>query len=186
MNSPVFITAVSSDEELSRILRLQQLNLPQNISPEEAVRQGFVTVEHSFEILKRMNERYPHFIAKVENEVVGYALVMTKEFRNELPVLIPMFEMIDRLEIEGQRLAEASYFVMGQICVAKNFRGMGIFDRLYRELQTAMKSNMDWCLTEVASRNVRSLKAHYRAGFQTLHRYTDPRGEVWEILYWKL
>jgi len=63
-----------------------------------------VTAEHSFYVLKRMNEKYPHIIAKVNDETIGYALVMTQEFRNDIPVLFPMFEMIDQFNYEGKKI----------------------------------------------------------------------------------
>ena len=41
----------------------------------------------------------------------------------------------------------------------------------------------DFTVTEVAARNVRSLKAHARVGFQTLHVYADPTTrEEWHVL----
>ncbi|MFI5135260.1 MAG: GNAT family N-acetyltransferase [Chitinophagales bacterium] len=185
MNSnQILIATAISDNDLLGILRLQQENLPRNISKEEAIEQGFVTVEHSFDVLKRMNEKYQHIIAKVNDEVVGYALVMTKEFRNDIPVLIPMFEKIDQLTYEGKSLSMQNYFVMGQVCIAKNFRGLGIFDLLYEKLEKNLSTQFTLCITEVASRNIRSVKAHERVGFKTIHTYTDPRGEKWKIMAW--
>jgi RimJ/RimL family protein N-acetyltransferase len=41
----------------------------------------------------------------------------------------------------------------------------------------------DFTVTEVAARNTRSLKAHQRAGFQTLHVYFDAAaGEEWHVI----
>ena len=179
------VVLCSTPEELKGIIYLQRTNLPKNISAKEALEQGFVTVEHSFDVLKRMNEVHPHIIAKSKEAVVGYALVMTKEFRNEIPVLIPMFERIDQLSYEDMPLSSQSYFVMGQVCIAKEFRGSGLFDKLYENLRTHLSPVFDRCITEVASRNIRSVNAHRRVGFKTIHRYTDPRGEEWRILLWK-
>lgn len=185
VQSQVHISRAKTDGELSAILNLQQQNLPHNISIEEAIEQGFVTVKHSFDVLRRMNEKHSHAIAKSRDAVIGYALVMTKEFRNEIPVLIPLFEMIDKLKIDSQPLSAANYFVMGQICIAKSFRGLGIFDALYAQLKSSLQNDFNYCITEVAVRNRRSIRAHRRVGFVTVHVYTDPRGEEWEIMVWK-
>ena len=41
----------------------------------------------------------------------------------------------------------------------------------------------DFTVTEVAARNTRSLRAHARVGFQTLHVYPDPTtGEDWHVI----
>ena len=185
MNKEIHITIASTDDDLISLLKLQQQNLPHNISKEEAIEQGFVTIEHSFDVLKRMNDQHSHIIAKHHDEVVGYALVMTKEFRNDIPVLIPMFEMIDQLIYAGEPLSNQKYFVMGQVCIAKDFRGFGIFDLLYNKLKQQLSSSFKLCITEVASRNIRSIKAHERVGLKTIHVYTDWRGEKWEIMLWK-
>jgi hypothetical protein len=44
-----------------------------------------------------MNSACAHIIAKDDNTVVGFALVMLSGLRNEIEVLIPMFERIDEL-----------------------------------------------------------------------------------------
>lgn len=44
--------------DLEGILRLQQSNLAKNIPEAESRSQGFVTVGHSFEVLKEMNGKY--------------------------------------------------------------------------------------------------------------------------------
>jgi ribosomal protein S18 acetylase RimI-like enzyme len=185
VQSPVHISLAKTDRELFAILDLQQQNLPHNISKEEAMEQGFVTVEHSFDVLSRMNEKHSHVIAKSGDAVIGYALVMTKEMRNEIPVLIPLFEMIDKLKFDSQPLSAVNYFVMGQICISKSFRGLSIFDALYAQLKSSLQKDFDYCITEVAVRNRRSIRAHRRVGFVTAHVYTDARGEEWEIMVWK-
>jgi hypothetical protein len=41
----------------------------------------------------------------------------------------------------------------------------------------------DFTVTEVAARNRRSLRAHARVGFQTLHVYPDATtGEEWDVI----
>ena len=149
MNKEIHITVASTDDDLISILKLQQQNLPHNISKEEATEQGFVTVEHSFDVLKRMNDVHLHVIAKHDGKVVGYALVMTKEFRNDIPVLISMFEMIDQLIYENEPLSVQNYFVMGQVCIAKDFRGLGIFDLLYNKLKEQLLLHFSFALLKL-------------------------------------
>lgn len=184
MQKEIVITSVRTEKEIQQILSLQQKNLPHNISRQEAIEQGFVTVEHSFDLLKRMHDAAPAVIAKYENKVIGYALVMLPEFQEFIPVLQPMFQMFDEIDFENKKLSAYSYFVMGQVCIDKNFRGLGIFDMLYQKLKELHENTFEIMLTEVAKRNIRSLKAHERAGLKSIHEYTDNRGETWEILLW--
>jgi L-amino acid N-acyltransferase YncA len=172
-----------SDSDIQQILDLQQSNLPQNISDTEAKEQGFVTVHHNFSILSKMNEKYPHIIAKNEGQVIGYTLVMLPEFGNQIPVLVPLFKKIDGLHYENQALKESKYFIMGQVCVAKAFRGKGVFSGLYQQMREEMSPHFQYIITEIATRNTRSMRAHEKVGFKTIHIYSTPK-EEWAIVAW--
>lgn len=177
-------TQAATDAHLLGILRLQQLNLPKNISRDEALEQGFVTVEHDFDILKAMNDAEPHVIALDETgEVVGYALVMLADFGAKIPVLVPMFELLNGLEIDEKRLGETRFFAMGQVCVDKNRRGQGIFGGLYAEMGRRFHGKYDWVVTEIAVRNTRSMRAHEKVGFKTIHFYED-QTDHWAVVVW--
>jgi len=174
-----------SREELAGILSLQQENLPAHISSEELQKEGFVTVHHSLPLLEKMNQPYPHIIAKEEDRVIGYTLVMLPTMAEEIPVLVPMIEQVNRLVIQGKSLGDTAYFVMGQVCIAKRYRGKGVFAGLYQALQAQMRAHFDWCITEIASRNPRSLRAHEKLGFESLHTFSDDT-EEWVIVGLKL
>ena len=182
--SEIQYSLLSTEAEIHQLLALQQSNLPQNISGEEAKSQGFVTVEHNFDLMKAMNDAEAHVIAKDQGQVIGYCLVMLSSFQDQIPVLQPMFALLDGLSYHQKLLAEYQYFVMGQVCIDKNYRGQGVFDGLYQSLAQHYHQKYDFVVTEVATRNVRSIKAHQRVGFELLHRYTDPRGEEWDVIIW--
>jgi hypothetical protein len=75
------------------------------------------------------------------------------------------------------------YYVMGQICVAENYRGQGVFDGLYQKHREKYSSQFDLLITEVSKRNTRSMKAHERVGFKTVHSFRDHTDE-WNIILW--
>ena len=179
----VKFTTAQSDQDLHQILALQQSNLPKNLSNAEAQNQGFVTVHHDWSTLKAMNETYSHIVAKQDNQVVAYALVMLPEFADSIPVLRPMFNKIDGLTFAGGLLRQIPYFVMGQVCVAKSFRGQGVFAGLYKTMKREMVNDFRCVITEIATRNTRSRRAHEKVGFETLHIYKTS-DEEWAIVGW--
>lgn len=181
---PIRYTQVSQDIEIQQILDLQQLNLPKNISKEEALEQGFVTVEHDFPLLKKMNDLAPSIIAKDGEKVIGYCLAMLVELKNDVPILVPMFEMIEKIDYQGKKLSDFPYIAMGQVCVDKNYRGLGVFDGMYQAMKYYFDNQYDRVITEVALRNTRSMKAHQRVGFRNVYGYTAPDGENWAIVVW--
>jgi hypothetical protein len=177
-------TTVSTADEVRQILALQAANLPTALTPETMATQGFVTVRHELDVLQRMNEAEPAIIAKDGDRVVGYALVMPRAFAADVPILRPLFAMLDGLSWHATPLRDhARWFVMGQVCIAESHRGRGLFDGLYRTMAEACRDRYDFTVTEVAARNTRSLRAHARAGFCTLHVYPDATtGEDWHVI----
>lgn len=175
---------VSSPADVRQILDLQARNLPASLSAETMASQGFVTVRHEPAVLQRMNEAAPAVIAKADDQVIGYALVMPREFAPEVPILRPMFEMLDGLSWSHKPLRDdPRWFVMGQVCIAAGYRGLGIFDGLYQKMKDAYRSRYDFTVTEVAERNTRSMRAHERVGFRTVHTYPDgTTGEMWRVI----
>ncbi|GAA4268613.1 GNAT family N-acetyltransferase [Hyunsoonleella aestuarii] len=169
---------VTNNEELHQILELQQANKIESISKEERISQGFVTVNHSFDILKAMNGACAHIIAKSDSQVIGYALCMTQEFKDSIQVLAPMFKTIN-CSIKKS----INYIIMGQICIEKRFRQQGVFRGLYNFMMQELNLNFDAVITEVDTNNKRSLYAHKAIGFELLKTYKSNNQE-WELLIW--
>lgn len=167
--------------DLDGILALQRANLPATLPEDVALRDGFVTVAHTHEVLEQMHRAAPSVVARSGAEVVGYALTMPRECRALLPILEPMFALLDTLEHRGKPLSASNYYVMGQICIADRFRGAGLFQALYAHHESCFAKRFDFVVTEVSCRNGRSLRAHERAGFQTLKRFRDATDE-WAII----
>lgn len=181
----ITIKTVSEEAEIFGILTLQQQNLRSKLSQKTIESQGFVTVEHDFEVLKAMNDAQPSVIAKDKDKVVGYCLSMLPQFRNDIPILSGLFDTIDMIKYEGKLLKDYPYFVMGQVCVDKDYRGIGLFDRMYEHLREAFSDKFELCVTDISSKNIRSLKAHARVGFKAIHEFfEDALDENWIVVVW--
>lgn len=180
----IVFTTVSRPDEVAKILDLQAQNLAPALSAETMASQGFLTVKHEPEVLHRMIKAAPAVIAEDGDRLAGYALVMPREFAADVPVLKPMFDMLNGLSWRGRLLRDdPRWFVMGQICIAKDYRGQGVFDGLYLKMKEVYRKDYDFTVTEVAERNTRSMRAHERAGFKTIHGYPDETtGEVWRVV----
>jgi hypothetical protein len=179
----LMLTTVTNADELQQVLALQQRNLIQNIDDVEMQIQGFVTVTHTIQVLKQMHDLAPSVIAKNKEEVVGYALVMLRECRELVPSLEPMFKNFDSLTYQDRPLNDYRFYVMGQVCVDKNYRRTGLFDQLYQKHKEIYSGRFDFIMTEIATRNHRSIRAHQRVGFKTLNTYRDELDE-WAVVLW--
>lgn len=179
----VEITRVTTPSEIIGIRDLQNLNLKQNITPEEANEQGFLTASYTLAYLQKMNSIFPSIIAKDGNKVVGYALVATKNIRKGHDLIEGLFDAIDECEYNGKLLKDVNYVVVGQLCVAKAYRGQNLVQKLYGHFKDCLSKEFTYLVTDVAQANVRSLKAHKKSGFQVINELKYG-GVGWDIVLW--
>ena len=178
----IVYTTSQNDNDLAGILDLQRNNLASNLPREEIQSQGFVTVLHRLEDLREMNAIEQHIIAKDNDTVVAYLLAMTEKSKFDIPILIPMFEAFETIQYKNKTLSEFNYIVVGQVCVDKKYRGQGVLDKCYELYINTFRRRYDFAVTEIATSNQRSLSAHKRIGFNTIHEYIAPNGETWAIV----
>jgi GNAT superfamily N-acetyltransferase len=169
--------------DLQGIMDLQMENRETSISAEELKQEGFVTVVHTLELLEQMNTPHPHTIAKDGDLVVAYVLTMLQSMQERIPILEPMFGQINSLSYRGDVLKDANYFVIGQCCVKKGYRGQGVFRGLYEKMRKNLSPHFKYVITEIATRNPRSIRAHEKMGFKVIHEFEDAT-DHWVIVLW--
>jgi GNAT superfamily N-acetyltransferase len=125
----------------------------------------------------------PSIVAKDGQAVVGYALTMVTEARAYVPILEPMFQTFSSLVWRERPLSSVDFYVMGQICVADGHRGQGVFDALYQGHRAHYATRFELLVTQISTRNRRSLRAHERVGFTPLRRHRDEVDE-WLVVGW--
>jgi len=180
----ILYTTASNDRDLHGILDLQRANLPGQLSKEELEREGFVTVVHSLEDLRKLNRMECHVIAKEQDKVIAYLLAMTVQSKDDIPILVPMFEEFEKIWFDGRRITRYHFIVVGQVCVAKDFRGKGVLGNAYAKYKEEFQHRYDFAITEIAVANQRSLNAHRRIGFREIHTYNSPDNTEWRVVLW--
>jgi ribosomal protein S18 acetylase RimI-like enzyme len=179
------LTFAQTEKEIDEILALQQLNLKINVSEEIKKDQGFLTVCHTKEQLVLMQSQTPQIIAKHNDKVVAFALAMLSSMGKLTPELQPMFDIVEGIVWRGRSIAGYKYYIMGQICVAEEFRSQGIFEKLYQTHKNIYEKEYDLCITEISTSNKRSQRAHERVGFTTIHQHQD-LVDAWNVVAWEL
>lgn len=176
-------TIVTATDELQQIIHLQQQNLPKNISAEELRSQGFVTFQHDLVTLQQFHQLAPSVIVKDDDKVVAYALTVVNEARHIFPPMESMFVLLETLQWKGKPFRSFRYYEMGQICVAKEYRGKGIFEMLYQQHKTSYSHKFEILVTKISIKNHRSLRAHEKVGFETVIIEKDELDE-WAVVAW--
>ena len=177
------IKTVDTHAELIGIKALQTANLRKNISDEEATEQGFLMAEYSLEFLESMHAFSPSIIAKEGEKVVGYALVAVASIRDQHELMADLFDTADKILYDGRLIKDCPYVVVGQLCVGLGYRGLGLVDRMYNRFREELQDQFDYCITDVAQANPRSLKAHQRVGYKVIETL-NYGGIGWDIVLW--
>lgn len=175
----IHYSRATSELELKQILQLQSVNLRSVISSGESQKEGFVSVVHTLDLLDRMNTVAAHIVAKSDEKVVGYALCMHPSFSDEIAMLKPMFN-----KVNTQLGSNHKFMIMGQICIAKQYREKGIFRGLYKAMSEALFPAYDSIVTEVDADNQRSLQAHHAVGFTDIEVYRSG-DRLWHLIQLK-
>jgi GNAT superfamily N-acetyltransferase len=179
----MYATIVKTDDELKQIVELSHKNHRMNVSETEKLKEGFISWEYSYELLKQMHDLHPGIIVKDDDTLAGYALVAFKEAKTFHKDLATMINKLEAIIYINKRLADYRYYVMGQVCVDKDYRGKGVFDMLYQHHKTVFKDMFDFVVTEISVSNHRSIRAHEKVGFKTIYSYKDAMDE-WNVVLW--
>ncbi|KAJ3080509.1 hypothetical protein HDU99_008192 [Rhizoclosmatium hyalinum] len=166
------ITLASTDAHITQIKTLHNANLRRLLPVEVQERDGFVTAEYEVEYLAHIHKSTPAVVALAQvdgaEKVVGYVLAATKTDSMSHNLLKDLVHFVDsNSSYNGKPLASTNYIVVGQLCVAKEFRGAALAKRMYQHYaEVYLKSGKFECaVTDVVSTNVISLRAHEKAGW---------------------
>ncbi len=181
----ITLDVACTEQHFEQILQLQQQNWLGAISQSQQVNEGFVFAKHTVPLLQKMSTYLPQVIALDGGKVIGYNLAMLASMREELPILIPMFDEFEKARYKGSPLKERKYFVGGQVCVDKAYRGQGLLKKLYHATRDRLADDYELCVTEIAVNNAISLKAHAKMGFEVIGDYHDGATH-WNVVAWPL
>lgn len=176
-------TIVTTDNEIDQIIELSRQNARDAVSSEEKSKEGFISWSYTPTLLRQLHQLHPSIIVKDHETLAGYALVAFKESAPFHKDLQAMINHLDQLEYNGKKLADYKYYVMGQVCVSKEYRGKAVFQMLYDKHKELFQQQFDFVLTEISISNKRSMRAHEKAGFRTIFTYKDNMDE-WNVVLW--
>ena len=162
------ICLATTDREIQEIRDLQEVNLKENVTAENRLSDGFLTAKYELDFLKAMHNLTPAIIAKPDDAVVGYALATDKSLLSSHPLLNDLSCQINKISFKKKTIGDFNYLVVGQLCVAKEFRGQGVAQQLYFHFKKVYKNRYPFAVTDVDQKNNASLGMHSKVGFKTL------------------
>jgi RimJ/RimL family protein N-acetyltransferase len=174
---------VATPQEIDQIVELSKANLVTNLSADSKTREGFVTWVYSSESLQAIHNVIPSVIVKDGDILAGYALSLSPACVDIYPPMASTHHLVSSLLYKGVALGRQNVYYCGQICVAKNYRGQGLVDRLYQFHRQHFSPQFDFLVTEISTANPRSLKAHQKTGFRIIETHRDEMDQ-WDIVLW--
>ncbi|CAM4926330.1 unnamed protein product [Rotaria socialis] len=154
----ISFTTAQSEEDLLNIISLMKSNLRKNLSLDQQTSGGFLSIECAYDVLRKMNQPAPSVIATdtTSNKLVGYALASLPEIAVELPDIAKLILLINTLDYK-----------------ADGYRGQMVFDGMLQKHRELYSDRYEMMITCISNKNVRSLRAHARVGFETIYTFND-------------
>jgi hypothetical protein len=177
-----FMIRQAKEEDFKQIKELQELSHFTNVKDSDKEKEGFVSIETDFSMLKRLHEKNSILVGVKDSEIVGYEIPLDLENARKIFLLEPFIKRILMLKYKGKRLSEYKIIIEGQICIKKGHKGEGIAERLHEEFVRFLKPKYDLIITEISNQNPRSLYVHTKKlGLSILEQYSAD-GRDWYIL----
>lgn len=169
-------------EEISKIISLQNFTHFSNVSDNQKEKEGFVSVRTNIDQLNKLNKRVGVLVAVSGNKVIGYEMPLDLDIAREIILLDPFIERFLKIDYKGKKIKNYKWIIEGQINIQKEYKGMGIAEKLHKEFIKILKPKYELIVTEISDQNPRSLYVHTKKlGFKIIQTYSS-NGRNWHIL----
>lgn len=157
----------ATPSDLDSLLDLLKANHASNV-PEEEKKNGFVTTNINKEQLCDLIEKENGVTVAVDGgRVVSFALAGGWDFWKPWPLFAYMIEILESYELDGQTMTTENSYQYGPICIDKDYRGTGVFEKVFEFSLKSMADRYPYMVTFINQINPRSYAAHTRKGGMT-------------------
>ena len=129
----ISIGKVENYSDLLQIRELNQNNLINNLSRKDELEYGFVTLNYNMELLKDVNKIQKSIVARDNDKIVGYAIVIDKTVYGLHKLFDDLIDRLSTISFNSKKLKNVNYALVGQLCIKKEYRGMGIVKKMISE-----------------------------------------------------
>lgn len=146
------------------------------------MKDGFISVRFTVDDLVEMADNGVTVVAVSSDTTAGVLSAQTCEYNvSRIPLVKEMVKALAGKVFEGQAIDTTTSIVCGPVCVAKEFRGLGVMEHMYELLKREAKPNYPLGLTLISQGNPRSLRAHEKIGMQKVTSF-DFDGRTFDAL----
>jgi hypothetical protein len=160
-------------QDYSQIVMMQNENLNTMLTSEEKASGGFLSVPLKVEDFRVMNQEIAVVVASWGKEVIAYHCASSCQYYQFVPLCAYMMERFAHVLYDGKPLVHYTCFVVGPMCIAKNYRGKGIYLKLWQELTKHIPAGLEMGVGPASEANPRALHVHtQKAGMLVVDRFS--------------
>lgn len=172
---------VATRADLQGAVELLEENYRGSLS-EEGKKDGFISVLFSVDDLIEMSENGVTVVAVCGDTTAGVLSAQSCDYNvRKIPLVKEMVTALTDKIVDGAPIDTTQSIVCGPVCVSKEFRGQGVFEKMYDVLKGEAKKNYSLGLTLISQGNPRSLRAHEKIGMQKVTSF-DFDGRTFDAL----
>lgn len=162
------------------IQELLKKNLFKNLNEDER-KDGYFFYEPTDEELIKIINDTGIYLSLSGDELKGYFMTMSKELAKTIPFEAEMLDHAEEMIFNNEQIKDYKYFVMAQLCVAKEYRGGTTFHKLHLNTRSAMKDRgFEIGVGEIEDGNELSLAVH--RNLTDVGTYKASSGLKWHIM----
>jgi glutaredoxin-related protein len=148
--------------DLEDLLRLQEKYHVSNLTEDEKLQKGFVTMRATVEQFTHLINNGGIFIARVDGNLAAYAFTSEWDYFRQWPIIQTMEAALPNLKYEGRDITVENSFQYGPVCIDETYRGRNILTMLFAAVQKAYQPRFEFAVTFINQVNVLSSHAHAR------------------------
>ncbi|MDN3723687.1 GNAT family acetyltransferase [Aequorivita sp. SDUM287046] len=153
-------TRLGNKADIVEILELQEKYLFRNMTDAER-KNGFVTTPFTVKQIDEIIGENGIFITENEKEeLIAYAFAGSWSYFEQWEIFKFMVSRFPKLSFKGSEITTTNSFQYGPVCIAENYRGKGILNRLFEELRIEFYKKYPISVTFINKVNEVSKIAH--------------------------
>lgn len=160
-----YILGFPKIEHLDKLVELNKKFLVDNLDPIQRER-GFIRIEYSKEDFERIVKAGEIVVAYNFDDIIAYYLIGKAATTNQIDYQKEMASKI----ATSKNIPYEKIGYSCQVCISKDFRQLGLFRNMLNMLSTSVKDKYSHLLCSISEKNIASLKAHKKNGWQFVYK----------------
>lgn len=173
------------NNDFEKMVTLQNENLFSVLQQSEK-QNGFLSAAFTAKQFQTMDNDLCVVVCAEEEKIIGYACASSIDYNKKIPLIAIMLKHFSEINFKNKMLSEYNSFVYGPACIDKPFRGKGILEVLFKNLQKSILQEhpqLELLTTIISTDNERSVSAHKKLGMEIVGQFEFSNQAFWILAF---